>query len=266
MAITETRAVRLIVSSRGSAVAALGGYLFGVLSFYTNFFDSVLQATALLVDTLAVYAAAALCVTGAGRRIWRRAGHRRAVAGTVLAGLLLAAINYYGVRPPGLVPGPQDEACVYDVAATEGVPIPLVQGGSVTQQIRPGADRINSVSVIAGIDAQTAHPERPHPIKLQVRTKDGRINVSLSRDDIVDNAFSRFEFREPLRVRAQEILFLQVFNESGEPVSVYVKLPGPADMAGGVAGDAFVRGHAGNERGYEKTGYVLSGCVTRPGR
>jgi hypothetical protein len=40
------RAVRILVSSRSATVAALSGYLFGVIGFYTNYFQSILQATA----------------------------------------------------------------------------------------------------------------------------------------------------------------------------------------------------------------------------
>lgn len=255
--------VRRVVSSRGNAVAVLSGYLFGVFSFYTNFFDNVLQATAVLVDCLAVITLIWLAASRRIPRIWRSAGPLRTLAGATLAIVLLGTVTYYGVRPPVFTPA-SAESCLYDVTADGGVPIPLQPGGSVAQELRPGTDRINSVSVIAGIDRNTADPQRPHAMKLLVRTKNGRINVSLSRDDIADNAFSRFEFPEPLRVRPREPLLIQAFNESNEQVSIYVKQPGPTDMADTVA-DAFVQGHVGNPRGYRKTGYVLSGCLTRPG-
>lgn len=256
--------MRLIVSAHGGAVAAVSGYIFGVLSFYTNFFDSILQATAVLVDTLAVLIAIALVITGALRRILRRAGRIRTLAGSAVALALVAAVNYYGIRPPGVLRPPQDEVCVYDVTA--GEPIPLAPGGSITQEIRPQVDEINSVSVIAGLDDTTAHRDRAHPIKLRVRTQDGSVNTRRERDDIVDNAFSRFEFAEPLEVNPRDTLFIQVFNDANEAVSVYVKQPEPTDVADGATADVYIAGHVGNESGYRKAGYVLSGCVTGPGR
>jgi hypothetical protein len=82
----------------------------------------------------------------------------------------------------------------------------------------------------------------------------------------VDNAFSRFEFAEPLQVDPRETLFIQVFNDGNETVSVYVKRPGPTDAADGATADVYISGHLGNEAAYRKAGYVFSGCVTRPGR
>jgi hypothetical protein len=216
-----------------------------------------------LADVPAVLVAVALWLTGTWQQIWRRVGSRRTLAGTTLT-VLLVVVNLYGIHPPGIVPKPREEACVYDVSATEGAPFPLVTGGSTAQQVQPNADRINSVSIIAGIDPKTAHADHPHPIKLRVRSKEGRINLTIRRDDIVNNAFSRFELPRPVHVRPKQTLFIRVFNESDEPVSVYIKQPGPTDLAEGIPPGAFVTGYVGNERGYEKTGYALSGCLTRP--
>jgi hypothetical protein len=37
-------------------------------------------------------------------------------------------------------------------------------------------------------------------------------------------------------------------------------------MADGATVDLYIADHLGNEPGYRKADYVLSGCVTRPGR
>ena len=244
----------------------LAGYLFGAMGFYTNFFASILQATAVLVDTVTVFTAAALLLTGAARDVWLRAGPIRVTAGTTVVVLLVAGVNYLGFRPPGVVHPVQEETCTYNVKSTDGVPIPLGRGGGIVQHLRPLSDEINSISVIAGLDDETANVETKHPLRLDVRVKGGDgLNRSLRRPDIVNNAFSRFEFPKPAKVRPRDVLVVEVVNESDEPVSIYVKQIDPGDSAGGAVGSVFVRGHVGNERGYEKAGHVLSGCVTRPG-
>jgi hypothetical protein len=260
----EPRAVRLLVSSRGAAVAAVSGYLFGVVGFYTNFFQSILQATAVLADVSTILLAVALWLTGTWTRIYRRAGLRRTLVGTSLAVLLVGAVNLYGIRPPGLTTTRQQEACVYNVSANAGVPIPLEDGGSATQRLQLNTNRINSVSIIAGIDPHTAHQDRPHPMRMHIRTRDGSIDLTLRRDDIVNNAFSRFEFPEPVEIEPHQALTARAVNESDDPVSIYVKQPDPTDTADGASSDVYIQGHVDNEAGYEKPGYVLSGCVTRP--
>jgi hypothetical protein len=261
----EKRTVRILVSSRAAAFGTLAGYVFGGMGFYTNFFESILQATAFLVDTAAVLVISAVLLTGAGRNIWRQAGPRRTLAGVALTVVLVAGVNYLGFRPPGVVPAPTAETCTYDVAATDGIAIPLRPGGSITQRLRPLANRINSVSIVAGLDERTAQTARPHPLRLVVRTPDQRINQPLQRPNLVNNGFSRFEFPQPLKVRPRQSLVIEAFNDSDQTVSFYVKKPDPSDNADGAMGWAFIQGHVDNESGYEKTGYVLSGCVTRPG-
>ena len=51
------------------------------------------------------------------------------------------------------------------------------------------------------------------------------MNTRRERDDIVDNAFSRLGLAEPLTADPRDTLFIQVFNDGNEIVSVYVKRP-----------------------------------------
>lgn len=230
------RAVRILTSAPGAALATRTGYIFGAWSFYTNFFDTVLQATAALVDTTVVVILVAV-VARPMRDAVLAANRRRVVSGVMLGLLLVAGVNYIGLRPPGVLPAPKDETCIYDVHSKNGVPIPLKKGRSLTQQLRPLADKINSISPIIGRDETTARTDRPHPIKLVVRTKN-RTLVAAKRSDIVNNTFSRFEFREPIKVKEKEVLVITVINESEDPLGFYVKQPDLTDLAAGAVGRA----------------------------
>lgn len=261
---TRNRAVRILTSAPGAALATLTGYIFGAWSFYTNFFDTVLQATAALVDTTVVVILIVVVAARPMRDAVLAANRRRVVSGVMLGLLLVAGVNYIGLRPPGVLPAPKDETCIYDVHSKNGVPIPLEKGGSLTQQLRPLADKINSISPIIGLDETTARTDRPHPIKVVVRTKN-RTLVAAKREDIVNNTFSRFEFREPIKVKEKEILVITVTNESEDPLGFYVKQPDLTDLAAGAVGAVFVEGHVDNEAAYQKADHVMSGCITRPG-
>ena len=260
----ESRTVRVLANSRSTAVAVLSGYLFGVLGFYTNFFESILQATAILADVVTLLTAAGLLITGRVAHSWREGGRRRLVAGTVVVATSIAIINYFGLRPPNLARVSTGESCVYDVTAIDGRPVPLGPGGSITQQFQAGAEEINSISVIIGFDGRTADPEKAHPVRLQFRSADGRINVTMDRPDIVDNAFSRFDLPRPVKVGTHENLFIRIVNASDEPIGVYTKRPGQNDIVKAPGAGVTIIGQVNATAEYEQAGYVLSGCVTRP--
>jgi hypothetical protein len=249
-------------SRSGISVGVLSGYLFGVIGFYTNFFETLLQATAVLLDVLVVLLAGALW---ARRSAVLRTSRPRVVLSAVAVLALVGLANVYGFAPPKLVHVPGSESCVYSVLSTDGTAIPIGPGGSATQEFQPRSDELNSVSVIIGIDEHTATLNRPHPISLRIWSEDLQFNRTLRRPDIVNNAFSRFDLSEPVRLRKPNgQLHMQVVNDSSEPIGVYVKQPGATEIANGIGDGVVIRGQVDSTAEHRVKGFALSGCVTRP--
>ncbi|WP_328465442.1 hypothetical protein OHA21_43600 [Actinoplanes sp. NBC_00393] len=124
----RTRAARF-------SFAIVSGYVVGVAGFYTNFFDTLLQATAGLVDVLGMIFLVWLAVnhwhrnTPPSRRIPNPiALSLAAVCLFVMGGLTVAAAH-----PPGRPPLGTNETCSYDVSA--GFPIPLRPEGLIKETL-----------------------------------------------------------------------------------------------------------------------------------
>jgi hypothetical protein len=224
---------------------------------YTNFLSRVLQVTALLVDALAI----SILATRVFGREFKRSSRRSVALGTLI-GVLIVGINVAAfVRPPTPAAEVLYEACVYDVAAGESIPIR--PGGKMIGTFKTrAAESLNSASVIIGIDASMANPDATHPIDLHLRTEDGDI-LTYERKDIVNNDFSRFELDPPLEADAGEVIQLTIINRSDDPIGIYVKQPGPGDQADGVGDGVVAVGKIDAEAGFTMRGFALSGCVTR---
>ncbi|MGI9000527.1 MAG: hypothetical protein ACR2GH_02550 [Pseudonocardia sp.] len=87
---------------------------------------------------------------------------------------------------------PQD-TCVYDVPAKDTT-VPIISGGSITQEFVVSASRINAISVNIGLDPTIADPGRPHPVALRVKSHEERVDQILRVGDIINNSFTRFNF------------------------------------------------------------------------
>lgn len=102
-------------------------------------------------------------------------------------------------------------------------------------------------------------------MKLIIRTEDNNYNRALYRDDLgANNGFTRFDLERPVELGKGQVLILEVFNESDEPIGVYVKRPGATEIAPGASPGVIITGQVARQAQHEMRGYSLSGCVTRP--
>lgn len=247
----------------GFSFAIVSGYVVGVAGFYTNFFATLLQATAALVDVLGVIFLVWLVVRWWPRRTAARA--RRgptmvAAALTALCLLLMGSATYAAVHPPGAAPTSLAETCLYDVSA--GTSIPLVPDGRVKAEIPLRASDIFAVSVVIGLDPTTADRGAAHPVDLRVSTGSAGSSKLLHQPDIRDNHFTRFNFPTPIHPAGRATtLTVEIINKSAEPIGVYVKVPDDGDVVPAPLTGVVVRGHAGQEASYRRTDWALTGCV-----
>jgi len=253
------------VKGVGGVFVTLGGLAVGIAGIYGNLFPSSLVLTAFLVDMLGVIWLISMVLSWSRRgqpRLTRR--DRLYASMSVLTALaLMITATWMAFRPPeGRGDSvAQEGACVYDVHAKDTT-VPIVTGGSITQDFAASASRINAISVIIGLDSTIANPNHLHPVALRVRSREERVDQTLRADDIVNNGFVRFNFPEPLQIKNQNTSFsMQIINKSPEPVGVNIKIPDKSDTINPPSQGVFIVGHRGQEDGYEKPDYALSGCV-----
>jgi hypothetical protein len=253
-----------------SLFTLISGFLLGLVGLYTNFFSTWVQVSAVAFDLLTGAAIVTIIYT------WRTGGNLKPLLDfkarpgwkVILvwaAALLLIGANIVGFFPPRVEKQPSTECYAYNVLSQDGVSVPIQKGGGIQQVFKPTVDYINSVSVIIGLDPRLANIHTKHPVKLVFRSTDLKIQETLRREDIVNNSFSRFDFRRPLKVENNQVFEMQIYNESEEPIGIYVKKPGAMELAPGVGRGVVVVGQVDNQAEHEMTGYVLSGAVTCPG-
>jgi hypothetical protein len=241
----------------GFSFAVVSGYVVGVAGFYTNFFGTLLQATAGLIDLFGAIFLVWLAVHS--RRQPPPIAKRLALTLTGICVLLMGGISYAAVNPPqapGLTPG---ENCLYDVSA--GTSIPLQPDGLIKQQIPVRADHVFAVSLIIGLDRTTAHPSVPHPVDVRITNAADGSTALLHQPDIRDNRLTRFNFTRALSPEDRTTLVIEVINKSNEQVGVYVKVPDDGDIVPAGLSGMTIRGHAGQEAPYRRPDWTLSGCI-----
>lgn len=240
----------------------IGGYLVGIAGLYTNYFPTLLVTTAVLVDlfgTVWLLFVFYAWKTRRQPRLTLKVGKSVSLS-TIACLILMATLTWMAFRPPGLHRQPSTEACVYDVHA--GVSVPVIKGGSITQKFYASADRINAISVIIGIDSRIGNPGDRHPITLRVQSDQEHVDQTLAADNIVNNGFTRFNFPEPLLIKNRNALFvMRIVNESPSPIGIYIKIPDQSDTIHSADDGIYVVGHLGQEPGYIKPDFALSGCV-----
>ena len=161
---------------------------------------------------------------------------------------------------PTDAPAPAEAACVYDVKP--GISVPIINEGSITQKFLASAVRIDTISVIIGIDKTIADPRRPHPVDLRVQSDEEHVDQVLSADDINDNKPTWFDFPEPLQIKNRNALIsMRIINKSQDPVGIYIKRPDDADTGHPQGGGVFIVGHFHREKPYLNPDYVLTACV-----
>jgi hypothetical protein len=241
---------------------AITSYLVAVAGFYTNFFPTLLVATAVLADVLGTGWLILVLYAWMNRReprVTLKVGPSVSLSAVVCL-ILMSAITWVAVRPPGVQRQPLAESCVYDVHA--GISVPIIKGGSITQNFYASANRLNAISVIIGIDSRISNPKDDHPVTLRVQSDEEHVDENLTADDIVDNGFTRFNFPEPLQIKNSKALFtMRITNESQSPIGIYIKIPDEADTIRSPGDGIFVIGHLGQKAGYKKPDFALSGCV-----
>lgn len=248
----------------GSVFVTVGGFAVGIAAFYGNLFPSSLVLTAFLVNLLGVIWLGSMASWS--KRRWPQLTHKDkfyASLSVLIALILMITATGMAFRPPGGHGNnlALEEACVYNVQA-KNTTVPIVSGGSITQDFAASASRINAISVIIGLDSTIADPNRRHPVALHVKSREEHVDQTLRADDIVNNGFARFNFPEPLQIKNRNSLFsMQIINKSLEPIGVNIKIPDKADTINPPSKGVFIIGHRQQEEGYEKPDYALSGCV-----
>jgi hypothetical protein len=240
----------------GFSFAVVSGYVVGVAGFYTNFFGTLLQATAGLIDLFGTIFLVWLAVHS--RRRPPPIAKRLALTLTSICLVLMGGITYAAVNPPQAPALTAGESCLYDVSA--GTSIPLEPDGLIKQQIPVRADYVFAVSLIIGLDRSTAHPSLPHPVDVRITDADGSA-VLIHQLDIRDNRLTRFNLPRALAPAGRTTLAIEVINKSTEQVGVYVKVPDDGDIVPAGLSGMTIRGHAGQEAPYRRPDWTLSGCI-----
>jgi hypothetical protein len=241
----------------------VAGLLLGAIGLYAGLFSGVLVVTAAVADALA---ATLLCwillphVSGL-RRMWKPPiPDRLATAAVTAAAVGLAgSLTYVAARPPDVPPTLSAEICLYDVAASGGVPIPLVADGTIKGSFSLTDAQLNAISLVIGLDQRTADKETPHPVRLHLTG--GGFDGELPAQDIVDNGLTRFNLPKPLEIKRTEQFTMTIINASSEQVGVYVKVLDKIDAAVGLGDGLVIKGHAGQEATYQDPDHALSGCA-----
>jgi hypothetical protein len=242
----------------GFSFAVVSGYVVGVAGFYTNFFGTLLQATAGLIDVLGTIFLIWLAVRYRRRR--PPVARRMALTLTGVGLLLMGGITYAAVFPPGTPAPGSDETCVYDVSA--GASIPLRPSGLIKQKLPVRAKRVFAVSLIIGLDRSTANPSSPHPVDVRITNAANGSTMLLHQPDIRDNRLTRFNFPRVLSPGSETTtLTVEVINKSNEQIGVYVKAPDDGDIVPAGLSGVTIRGHAGQEAPYRRTDWTLAGCI-----